>query len=91
MLHRSGDSSACSSSGNYHRKSSSLDAGSGNEGGGGGSRKSNKSLVPPVRERWDSHLKFIVMPSSSSGLKLWETCETQHWDRLTTACVLFMI
>jgi len=45
---RSGDSTACGSSGN-HRKSNSLDAGSGGDGGGG--RKTNKPLVPPVRER----------------------------------------
>jgi uncharacterized membrane protein YgcG len=45
---RSSDVTACGTSGN-HRKSNSLDAGTGGDGGGG--RKTNKPLVPPVRER----------------------------------------
>lgn len=48
VCNRSSESTACGSSGN-HRKSNSLDASSGGDGTAG--RKTNKPLVPPVRER----------------------------------------
>ncbi|PSN37671.1 hypothetical protein C0J52_05611 [Blattella germanica] len=65
---RSGESTACSSSGNHHRKSNSLDASSCGEGGGGG-RKLIKPLVPPVRERFRCIVPYP--PNSEVELELW--------------------
>ncbi|XP_021937575.1 E3 ubiquitin-protein ligase SH3RF1 isoform X2 [Zootermopsis nevadensis] len=64
---RSSDVTACGTSAN-HRKSNSLDAGTGADSGGGG-RKTNKPLVPPVRERFRCIVPYP--PNSESELELW--------------------